>query len=69
MVKQSKAYDAMTLVTVLMSLEFSKVCRLHSVKYPNCKRKSGSAGHFLKEAAKEKLIKLGLSERYVKSLR
>jgi hypothetical protein len=69
MVKQSKAYDADTVLTIQMSLEFSRVCRLHSIKYPNCKRKSGSAGHFLKEAAKEKLIKLGLSERYVKSLR
>jgi hypothetical protein len=54
---------------VKMSRESVKLCRLHSDKFPHCPRKTkGSTAHFLKQAAIEKLLKLGLKKSYLESI-
>jgi len=65
---KSKIKNAKTILPVRCTLEFTKLCRLHSVKYPGCPIKSGSAAHFLKQAAIEKLKEIGVPEKYLKSI-
>jgi hypothetical protein len=60
-----------TKLPVRCKLAFVKLCRIQSKAYPKGKGESGaklSAARFLKEAAKEKLLKLGIKKEYLTSI-
>jgi hypothetical protein len=70
---KSKTKKAMTIFQFRCSLEFSKLCRHHSIKQyqetlPAQSRENGSTAHFIKEAAREKLLKIGVSKDFLKSI-
>ena len=61
--------QSMIIFPVKMKREFAKLCRLHSNKFPLCPRRNkGSTAHFLKQAAIEKLLKLGIKSSYLESI-
>jgi hypothetical protein len=62
--------NAKTTLPVKCSLAFSELCRVQSKVFPLGESDTGpklSAGRFLKQAAREKLEKLGFKE-YLKSV-
>jgi hypothetical protein len=62
--------NAKTILPVKCSLAFSELCRAQSKAYPLSPGETGpklSAARFVKQAAREKLAKLGFSE-YLKSV-
>jgi hypothetical protein len=67
---KSKIQKAQTKLPIRCSLEFSNLCRFHSAKaYPEgLSIACGSAAHFLRQAAKEKLIKLGVPIKFLDSI-
>jgi len=59
---------AKTTLPVRCTIAFSDICREQSKNYPAKKGSKKSAARFLKEAAKEKLLLLGVKEEYIKSI-
>ena len=60
-----------TKLPVRCTLAFVELCRTQSKAYPLDPHEGGarlSAARFLKEAAKEKLLKLGIKKEYIKSI-
>jgi len=57
-----------TTLPVRCTLAFVDICREQSKVYPALKGSKRSAARFLKEAAIEKLISLGIKQKYIKSI-
>lgn len=64
---KSKIKLSKTILPVRVTKAFVDLCKFHSNKYPGGKTKD-SAAHFLKEAAREKFIEIGVPEEYLKSI-
>jgi hypothetical protein len=60
-----------TKLPIRCTLAFVELCRAQSKVYPRGEHEGGaklSAARFLKEAAKEKLLRLGFKKDYLKSV-
>jgi hypothetical protein len=60
-----------TKLPIRCTVAFVDLCRAQSKNYPRNLHEGGSklsAARFLKEAAKEKLLKLGIKKEYIKSI-
>jgi hypothetical protein len=67
---KSKILNSETILPVRTTLRFSDLCRTQSKVYPAPEHGGAklSAARFLKEAAKEKLIRLGIDKDFIKSI-
>ena len=67
---KTKHSKTLPVLPIRIDREFSNLCRFWSTKvYPEgLSIKCGSAAHFLKEAAKEKLLSCGIPKKYLDSI-
>ena len=57
-----------TILPVRCTIAFTELCRVQSKVYPSKMGAKLSSARFLKEAAKEKLLKLGIDSEYLKTI-